>query len=91
MTRDKALMNSLTVFTYLTTHYPNEVINLSQYYHQMLLTLPCSEMTDQDIEDLSKHIDFLRIEGSKMSIRSFASRVEDDRTITLLQLTWDHD
>jgi hypothetical protein len=90
MTRDNALMNTLTVFTNLVTHYPNEVMNLSQYYGQMKLTLLCSKMTEQEIEDLSKQLDYLRIDGSQMSRHSFASAL-DGTEIKTLEVTWDYE
>lgn len=89
MTRDKALMNTLTVFTYLVTYYPKRVINLIQYYGEFKITISCFNMTDQDIEDLSKQLDYLRIDGSKMSSRSFETSL-DGKTITTqtLELIW---
>lgn len=86
MTRDKALMNALTVFTHLTTHYPKEVINLTQYYSEMTLTFHCSKMTDQEIEDLSKQLDYLRICGSKLSSHRQVSNY-DGTEIKTLDLT----
>lgn len=90
MKRDKALMNSLTVFTYLTTHYPKEVISLTQYTQQIVLITSCYEMTEQDTEDLSKQLDYLRIDGSSMSSYSFVSTL-DGTTIKRLEVTWDYD
>lgn len=90
MTRDKALMNTLTVFTYLVTHYPNELINLTQFYGEMKLTFHCSKMTEQEIEDLSKQLDYLRIDGSKMSSTSHVSNL-DGTVIKTLDLSWDYE
>lgn len=90
MTRDKALMNTLTVFTYLVTYYPNEIINLTQFYKEMNLTFHCSKMTLQEIEDLSKQLDNLRICGSKMSSKRQVSNL-DGTEIKTLDLTWDYD
>lgn len=89
MTRDKALMNTLTVFTYLVTHYPNEIINLTQYYKEMTLSFHCSKMTEQEIEDLSKQLDSLRIDGSQMSSNRQVSNL-DGTEIKTLYLTWDY-
>lgn len=90
MTRDKALMNALTVFTYLTTYYPTEVINLTQYYCQMTLSIHSTKITEQEIEDLSKQLDYLRIDGSKMRSYSHVSQY-DGSTIKSLDLSWDYD
>lgn len=83
-------MNTLTLFTYLVTHYPKEVINLTQYYCQMTLSIHSTKMTEQDIEDLSKQLDYLRIDGSKMSSHSHVSQY-DGSTIKSLDLSWDYD
>lgn len=90
MTRDKALMNTLTVFTYLITHYPKELINITQYYGQMTLCIHSTNMTKQEIEDLSKQLDYLRIDGSKMRSYSHVSQY-DGSTIKSLDLSWDYD
>ena len=90
MTRDKALMNSLTLFTYLTTHYPNELFNLTQFYGEMKLTFHSSQMTEQEIEDLSKQLDYLRIDGSKMSSTSHVSNL-DGTVINTLDLSWNYE
>ena len=90
MTRDKALMNTLTVFTYLTTYYPKELINVTQYYGELKLTLHCSKMTWQEIEDLSKRLDYMRIVGSKMSSNSHVSTL-DGTEINTLDLSWDYE
>ena len=90
MTRDKALMNTLTVFTYLVTHYPNEIINLTQFCCEINLTIHCTEMTLQEIEDLSKQLDYLRIDGSKMSSNRQVSNF-DGTEIKTLNLTWKYD
>lgn len=90
MTRDNALMNTLTVFTYLTTHYPNEVINITQHYGEMTLTIHSTKMTEQESEDLSKQLDYLRIDGSKMRIRSLVSNL-DGTAIKTLDLSWNYD
>lgn len=82
-------MNTLTVFTYLVTHYPNEAINVTQYYGEMKLTFHCSKMTWQEIEDLSKQLDYLRIDGSKMSSNNFPSTL-DGTEIKTLDLSWDY-
>lgn len=90
MTRDKALMNTLTVFTYLATYYPNEVINLTQYCCEMTLTIHSTKMTEQEIEDLSKQLDYLRIVGSEMRTRSHVSQY-DGSTINSLEFIWKYD
>ena len=90
MTRDKALMNALTLFTYLTTYYPTEVINLTQYYSEMTLTICSTKMTEQEIEDLSKKLDHLRIVGSTMRSRSHISQY-DGSTINSLEFNWRYD
>ena len=82
-------MNTLTVFTYLITYYPNELINLTQYYGEINLTFHCSKMTEQEIEDLSKQLDYLRIDGSKMSSNNFPSTL-DGTAIKTLDLSWDY-
>lgn len=90
MTRDNALMNMLTVFTYLTTYYPDEIINLTQFYKELKLTFHCTKMTSQEIEGLSKKLDYLRICGSKLSSNSHVSNL-DTTEIKTLDLTWDID
>lgn len=90
MTRDNALMNTLTVFTYLTTHYPKEVINLTQYNGVMNLTIHSTKMTEQEIEDLSKQLDYLRIDGSKMRSRNYEFNYQGS-IIQELELIWDYD
>lgn len=83
-------MNMLTVFTYLVTYYPNELINLTQFYCEMKLTFHCTKMTEQDIEDLSKQLDYLRIDGSQMYRNSHVSNL-DGTEIKTLELSWDYE
>lgn len=89
MRRDTAVMNTLTVFTYLTTYYPKELVNLTQYCDEMKLTFHCSNMTEQEIEDLSKQIDNLRIDGTKMKSNSHVSHL-DRSIIKTLELSWNY-
>ena len=85
-------MNTLTVFTYLVTYHPNEVIELTQTYKRMNLTISSVEMSWQEMEDLSKQLDHIRIDGSKMSSRSLDSSL-DGKTITIktLEVDWDYE